>query len=286
MNGHLVPAGGGKSIPLKKSPLLLGKRSKNSNGDSGSGHFCKLVFAAGRWRLYALDDAVEVRVNGQPIEKVVLKPGNLISIGKLRYRIDYEPEVDEEEANQPREKKGLFKRIWGGAETQQVSDQPSILGVLVPTGGGKPTPLRKERNTVGRDPACDVFINQNTVSSIHCGLEYQKGHWRIVDLGSRNGTMVNGVDYKRKWITPDDILIIGFVRFRLEYVPQGDKPTDDEFDIDTSRSLTSALGIDDKAIDRIAERDHEIQKNLRQTPQTLHENLSENSNLQQRKDDS
>lgn len=46
--------------------------------------------------------------------------------------------------------------------------------------------------TIGRDPKCEVFLNDRTVSRRHAHLSLQNGHAFIEDLGSLNGTWVDG----------------------------------------------------------------------------------------------
>jgi len=49
---------------------------------------------------------------------------------------------------------------------------------------------------VGRDPGCDVVVADPYVSRTHARIFYKDGKWYIVDLGSKNGTYVNGEDIK------------------------------------------------------------------------------------------
>lgn len=45
---------------------------------------------------------------------------------------------------------------------------------------------------VGRSSACTLRINEPRASAEHARIAYRDGHWTIRDLGSRNGTFVNG----------------------------------------------------------------------------------------------
>ncbi len=45
--------------------------------------------------------------------------------------------------------------------------------------------------TLGRDPACDLSINDDAVSARHARLRYHHGQWWAEDLGSTNGTRLN-----------------------------------------------------------------------------------------------
>ena len=46
--------------------------------------------------------------------------------------------------------------------------------------------------TLGRAPGCDVLLDDPTVSSRHAVLSPRGGRLLVDDLGSRNGTLLNG----------------------------------------------------------------------------------------------
>jgi FHA domain/Domain of unknown function (DUF1707) len=48
------------------------------------------------------------------------------------------------------------------------------------------------RFTIGREPACDMTLAHETVSRWHASLERSAGEWLLADLGSTNGTRLNG----------------------------------------------------------------------------------------------
>ena len=53
-------------------------------------------------------------------------------------------------------------------------------------------PVRGARLTVGRGEDCDVRVDSPDVSAEHCRLSWNGRAWRVRDLGSENGTTVNG----------------------------------------------------------------------------------------------
>ena len=53
--------------------------------------------------------------------------------------------------------------------------------------------LVKNSASIGRDSANDiVFLNDSMVSRSHAEVQFRDGRWLLLDLGSRNGTIVNG----------------------------------------------------------------------------------------------
>jgi pSer/pThr/pTyr-binding forkhead associated (FHA) protein len=224
--------------------------------------FCELSLENDKWVIRQVDSPYEIRINGHPVQAAELNSGDLIAIGKLRYRLQL---VDGSPSNGSKTRQG--GRSGGGVlslfglvrKKAEESSGPPVLGVLVPCRGGKATPLRKERTTVGRDKTCDVVIDDKTVSGLHCGLEYSQGHWKVVDLGSTNGILVNGVAYQSKWLVPGDELMISLHRFCIKYHPVGDLPEHDDVPC-TAKSLSELAGIGDNLADRIASRHKSLEE--------------------------
>ena len=94
------------------------------------------------------------------------------------------------------------------------------LGVMLPLGGGDPVPLQKEELVLGRRPSCDVCLDYSNVSGRHCVLKLINQVWHVRDLGSTNGTSVNGLALSSEHtVMPDDELGIAGHMFRIDYEP-------------------------------------------------------------------
>jgi hypothetical protein len=71
---------------------------------------------------------------------------------------------------------------------------PARLTVYLADRPARVLTLADEQECVlGRDPAMGVFIDDGRVSRRHARLAYGGAGWEIADLGSKNGTLVNGV---------------------------------------------------------------------------------------------
>jgi pSer/pThr/pTyr-binding forkhead associated (FHA) protein len=45
--------------------------------------------------------------------------------------------------------------------------------------------------TIGRDPACECPLEDDSISARHARLSYHNNQWWLEDLGSTNGTLIN-----------------------------------------------------------------------------------------------
>jgi pSer/pThr/pTyr-binding forkhead associated (FHA) protein len=97
------------------------------------------------------------------------------------------------------------------------------LGVLVVERSPARTPRVGERlslrasNTMGRDAGNDIALPDEAASARHATIEVHDGEWFIEDLGSTNGTLVNGVRIERRErVRPGDEIAIGRIALRLE----------------------------------------------------------------------
>lgn len=83
--------------------------------------------------------------------------------------------------------------------------------------------LAGDRLTVGRSADSDIMLDDVTVSRHHAEFVADGSGWRIVDLGSLNGTYVNRASVERHTLTSGDLIQIG--KFRLQYLHADDGPT-------------------------------------------------------------
>lgn len=128
---------------------------------------------------------------------------------------------------------------------------PAAYGELQPVGGGDPIPLLKPSLIVGRRESSDIVLRFPNVSGTHCELSIVAGHWVVKDLGSSNGTKINGMRVSEGRIDPGDKVSIGRHEYELCYDPAatggGDAsayaaPQRDIF----SRSLLASAGLENR----------------------------------------
>jgi transcriptional regulator with GAF, ATPase, and Fis domain len=85
---------------------------------------------------------------------------------------------------------------------------PKLAAIAGPRQGNV-TPLGEERLSVGRDSGNQICLADMSVSRRHCVIETQGTRVTITDLGSHNGTFVNGVPIKERALQHGDQVRIG-----------------------------------------------------------------------------
>lgn len=83
---------------------------------------------------------------------------------------------------------------------------------------GTPHELIDDLLTIGRAPDNTVVIDDASVSSHHAQLERAGGNYKLRDLGSTNGTRVNGDAAGEMTLRPGDRIRFGGVEARFESV--------------------------------------------------------------------
>ncbi len=110
--------------------------------------------------------------------------------------------------------------------TSSIEGMPTLesgTGMLVVVRGpnaGDRFLLDRERTTVGRHPDSDIFLHDVTVSRRHSEVLREGRRFALRDLGSLNGSYVNGVRVDERILESGDEVQIG--RFKLLFLGASD----------------------------------------------------------------
>ena len=90
------------------------------------------------------------------------------------------------------------RRLGAAVQACWQRGRATLAGLMA--GGSRPAPARllafpsggQNRFTIGRDAGCDMVLPDPTISRWHAGLKRGASGWMLDDLGSTNGTRLNG----------------------------------------------------------------------------------------------
>jgi predicted component of type VI protein secretion system len=117
---------------------------------------------------------------------------------------------------------------------------------LVPLDGGSPVEIVKDLVLIGRKEECDLRLDHKSVSKMHCIIVKTDGMLFLRDLGSTNGTRVNGTRVRRAALLPNDQIAIANYKFRIYLGPDA-APLPAAPPVDAASEHTQRLEPDDVA---------------------------------------
>lgn len=205
--------------------------------DVQAANVCFCVDRRGVW-LTVGEGAGSVHVNGRPVQRMAM-----LRIGDTVHADDAEMVL----AGAPRP--SLPPMAPTNASSARREHDPRM--VLRGLGGrhhGRSFTLDRPR-LVGSDDACDIRIDDPPFSGRHCSVGMEGGLLVLRDLGSEEGSIVNGNPVRDAVLRPgDQIVFDAQQRFAVE-APAGDiqrgqaSPfSDDELAADPADSVQQALG--------------------------------------------
>ena len=107
------------------------------------------------------------------------------------------------------------------SEDNPLSQSETLRLVALGAASPQVQELRIARITIGTAAGNDLILNEPTASRRHAAIERQSGRWRVIDLGSTNGTYLNG----RRVTSPSPLERGDELRFgnaRFGFVAAGD----------------------------------------------------------------
>ena len=140
-----------------------------------------------------LEEELRVQIEGKAQAEAGLREGQE---ARAKTQLEARSETEKEAAN--------YDEVKVEAEEHGVN-----LVLLRADGRRKNFALPRGITVVGRGRDCDFRIAVNSVSKRHCQLDYSNGSLRIRDIGSRNGTYINGKPIEEAVIGAGDTVKMG-----------------------------------------------------------------------------
>jgi pSer/pThr/pTyr-binding forkhead associated (FHA) protein len=99
-------------------------------------------------------------------------------------------------------------------------DARQQYALLVDAATGREFNLSRHATTIGRAVSCDIVLTERSVSRQHAIIYYVAGKFFIEDVGSTNGTILNGDLIKRRCqLQPGDEIQVGVTKLVFVLIP-------------------------------------------------------------------
>jgi len=103
-------------------------------------------------------------------------------------------------------------------DSQNVKGQVAWTPVL--DVNGRRYPIIKGRTVIGRGSEADVTLDDSGASRRHAEVQWDGSRARVRDLGSTNGTQLDGAPVKEAILPPDSVITIGRSRIVFRVLAQ------------------------------------------------------------------
>jgi hypothetical protein len=162
--------------------------------------------------------------------KVIIEPDGTLGLGQLRIlsKFGSPPPESQQPAAGETTLVASRERLSGipGADAgfdRTLTRMPAVhppKAMLVIKSGPKDAynfPLGKHGITVGRRRSNDLCLLDSGISREHARIDFKDGSYYITDLGSTNGTIVNGAKISSRKLVPGDVIKLGgtWLEFRV-----------------------------------------------------------------------
>lgn len=155
---------------------------------AASRRHCQIMRLQGSYELTDLGSTNGTKVNGKPVKRHRLESGDRISIGDTSFKWS---DGDEDGLELELEEEVSLEDPGGGG-SKPKSDAKCYLVFAGGSRDGERVALDTDRVTFGRKASNTVQLSDSAVSGYHCEISQEGGAYILRDLGSTNGTLLDG----------------------------------------------------------------------------------------------
>ena len=192
-----------ETINLDQSRITIGREGANTvvlDAEDVSGYHAEIHCESGGVYIIDLGSTNGTSVNGMRInERRKLAAWDRVAFGSVQ------AELIDTAGRRPTQVVGSRgqARSSAGLESWRLVGQPGAFEIF-------------SRHVIGRDAGCDFTVSSESISRRHARLELREGRLMVTDLGSANGTFVNGQRVRERVLRIGDEVRFDVESFRVE----------------------------------------------------------------------
>ncbi len=205
---------------VEELPVLIGRKSDNHivlEERNVSRKHAEIFTKDDEYFIRDLESTAGTRVNGEDIKEKDIHTGDIIEIGNYKLYFDSGIPEDERTVYETEEETVLEEATSLDEDRTRFYEEPEAKLVVIKAEGlEEEISLEQEELVLGRDEEVDVVVDDKRVSRRHCKILLKDGDFLIEDLGSSNGTFVNGQKVTQRRLEHGDRIQIGSAIFEFQ----------------------------------------------------------------------
>jgi pSer/pThr/pTyr-binding forkhead associated (FHA) protein len=216
-------------VPLVRDEITIGRKEGNTirlTERNVSRRHARLKRANGAFLIEDLESYNGIKVNGRRIEKsIALKAGDQVGIGDYLIALQDESTDAVSVADAPTATiaQPVAAGLAADPPTAMIAAPgvaaapapPARLIMISPPAPGAEFAFHRTKTRIGRAEDLEICVNHRSISREHAEFVRDGDRIQLVDLGSANGTRVNGRDVTDAHVSAGDVIEFGQVRFRF-----------------------------------------------------------------------
>jgi pSer/pThr/pTyr-binding forkhead associated (FHA) protein len=201
-----------QAFELARDVITLGRAEGNDiplNDAKVSRNHARLECGPGGVTLVDLGSANGTRLNGEPVSRVLLKPGDMIAIGNTSLRFSAATPLVEPDLT-IMDSLSDFEATLAQESFGMTLNDTSVPRLAIHTANKTwEVPLLGDGIVVGRQAGSDIHIDHPKVSRRHAVIERRGEEYILRDLESANGTFLGSQRIEERLLQQGDSLRIG-----------------------------------------------------------------------------
>lgn len=206
-----VPPGQSRTYHVNKPELTIGRFPGSDivlYDSQASRQHARLRALPTGYEIEDLGSTNGTWLNGQSVTRALVQIGDSIAIGDSKIHLEAASQPEASLAA-PQTVSELTRAVGAQQVEIELHDQTRPRLVIHTQSSTWETALTGDAAVIGRDAGCQIVIPDMSVSRQHARLVPEGEGYVLVDLNSRNGTVVRGQRISRYPLRPGDMIQIG-----------------------------------------------------------------------------
>jgi pSer/pThr/pTyr-binding forkhead associated (FHA) protein len=202
-----------REFGLSKASITLGRALSNDivlSDSRASREHARLECGPRGCEIVDLGSSNGTRLNGSPVQRAALKPGDVVGLGSSQLRYEAEPTSDDLGLTRLDSEADVALSMEREILPMAVNETTLPRLVVFEENQATEIPLHAvDSVTIGRTEENDVLVDKGNVSRQHAVVLRRGGGWLLRDLGSTNGTWLRGEPVEERLLQDGDTFRIG-----------------------------------------------------------------------------